>query len=166
MTHAASRGLVFTLLSGLALVLIVPAAQAHIVPQRGIKGIRLGMTVSQVRARLGPPDRIVFRRDPIQGRVRVYAYGLTHASFSPGDASAARVNGITTTSRRERTTRGVGVGSRRAQVANRVPGIRCRVEFGVDHCFIGSFLPGHRVTDFRIGPTGRVRSVTVGFVID
>jgi len=154
-----------SLLSGLVLVLAVPAAQARIVPQRGIKGIRLGMTVSQVRARLGPPDRIVFRRDPIQGRVRVYAYGLTHASFSPGNASA-RVNGITTTSRRERTTRGVGVGSRRAQVAARVRGVRCRVEFGVDHCFIGSFLAGHRVTDFRIGPTGRVRSVTVGFVID
>ena len=165
MTRAASRGLVLSLLSGLVLVLAVPAAQARIVPQRGIKGIRLGMTVSQVRARLGPPDRIVFRRDPIQGRVRVYAYGLTHASFSPGDASA-RVNDITTTSRRERTTRGVGVGSRRTQVAAKVRGIRCRVEFGVDHCFIGSFLAGHRVTDFRIGPTGRVRSVTVGFVID
>src|SRR4051794_12623098 len=139
MTRAASRGLVLSLLSGLVLLLAVPAAQARIVPQQGIKGIRLGMTVSQVRARLGPPDRIAFRRDPIQGRVRVYSYGLTQASFSPGDATA-RVNTITTTSRRERTTRGVGVGSRRAQVATKVRGIRCRVEFGVDHCFIGSFL--------------------------
>jgi hypothetical protein len=147
------------------LLLAVSAAQARIVPQEGIKGIRLGMTVSQVRARLGPPDRIMFRRDPIQGRVRVYAYGLTHASFSPGDTSA-RVNVITTTSRRERTTRGIGVGSRRAQVAARVRGVRCRVEFGVDHCFVGSFVPGGRVTDFRIDPTGRVRGVTVGFVID
>jgi hypothetical protein len=165
MTRTAAWGLVLSLLSGLVLLLAVPAAQARIVVQQSIKGIRLGRTVSQVRARLGPPDRIVFRRDPIQGRVRVYAYGLTRASFSPGDASA-RVNVITTRSRRERTARGVGVGSRRAQVAARVRGVRCRVEFGVDHCFVGSFVPGRRVTDFRIGPTGRVRSVTVGFVID
>src|SRR4051794_29605818 len=165
MTRAASRGLVLSLLSTLVLLLAVPAAQARIVPQQGIKGIQLGMTVSQVRARLGPPDRVMFRRDPIQGRVRVYAYGLTQASFSPGAASA-RVNVITTTSRRERTTRGVGVGSRRAQVAPRVRGVRCRIEFGVDHCFVGRFVAGRRVTDFRIGPTGRVRRVTVGFVID
>src|SRR4051794_30173180 len=117
----------------MALVVVVLAcsaapAQATIVPQQGIKGIRLGMTVREIRARLGAPDRIAFRRDEIQGRIRIYAYGLTQASFSPGDG--ARVNSISTTSRHERTSRGIGVGSRRALVAHEVPGVRCRVEFG------------------------------------
>jgi hypothetical protein len=129
-----------------------------------MKGIRLGMSVREVRDRLGAPDKIAFRRDEIQGRIRIYAYGLTRASFSPGDG--ARVNSISTTSRHERTSRGVGVGSRRAVVAGKVPGVRCRVEFGTDHCSIGTFAPGRRVTDFLIGTNGRVLRVTVGFVID
>jgi hypothetical protein len=134
------------------------------VVQRSMKGIRLGMTVREVRDRLGAPDRISFRKDEIQGRVRVYAYGLTRASFSPGDKG--RVNAISTTSRHERTSRGIGVGSARAQVADKVAGVRCRVEFGTNHCYLGSFSPGRRVTDFLIGADGRVRRVTIGFVID
>jgi hypothetical protein len=146
------------------LALSAAPAEAKIVVQRSMKGIGLGMTVREVRDRLGAPDRISFRHDEIQGRVRVYAYGLTRASFSPGDQ--ARVNTISTTSRHERTSRGIGVGSARAQVAAKVPGVRCRVEFGTDHCYVGSFNPGRRVTDFLIGANGRVRRVTIGFVID
>ena len=44
-------------------------------------------------------------------------------------------------------------------------GVRCRTESGFRHCFVGRFLPGRRVTDFRI-KAGRVTSVDVGFVID
>jgi hypothetical protein len=146
------------------LVASAAPAQARIVPQRGMKGIRLGMSVRDVRDRLGAPDKIAFEINPIEGRIRVYAYGLTRASFSPG--GDARVNSISTTSRHERTSRGVGVGSRRGLVARKVPGVRCRIEFGTDHCYVGSFDPGKRVTDFLIGANGRVRRVTVGFVID
>ena len=152
-------------LGATALLLLSAApAQARIVPQQGMKGIRLGMSVREVRDRLAAPDKIAFKHDEIQGRVRVYAYGLTRASFSPGDD--ARVNAISTTSRHERTSRGIGVGSSRALVARRVPGVHCHVELGIDHCYVGSFDPGKRVTDFLIGPGGRVRRVTVGFVID
>jgi hypothetical protein len=146
------------------LALSAVPAEGKIVVQRSMKGIRLGMTVREVRDRLGAPDRISFRKDEIQGRVRVYAYGLTRASFSPGDKG--RVNAISTTSRHERTSRGIGVGSARAQVADKVAGVRCRVEFGTNHCYLGSFSPGRRVTDFLIGADGRVRRVTIGFVID
>jgi hypothetical protein len=146
------------------LVFSATPAQARIVPQRGMKGIRLGMTVREVRDRLGAPDKIAFAHGPIEGRFRLYAYGLTRVSFSPG--ANARVNSISTTSRRERTSRGIGVGSRRALVARDVPGARCLVELGIDHCYVGSFGPGRRVTDFLIGATGRVHRVTVGFVID
>jgi hypothetical protein len=106
-------------------------AHAQIVPQRGIKGIRLGMSATEVRARLGVPDRNTTRPDEIQGRIRIYAYGLTTATFAT--AGRARVIAVSTSSRRERTSRGIGVGSTRASVRENVPGARCRREFGIDH---------------------------------
>lgn len=162
--HPSSARRATLTLSSLILAFSAAPAYAQIVPQRGIKGIRLDMTVREVRDRLGVPDRIIFEEDPIQGRIRVYAYGLTRASFSPGDD--ARVTGMSTTSRRERTSRGVGVGSARATVARKVPGVRCRIEYGFDHCYIGSLTPGTRARDFLIGSNGRVRRVAVGIVID
>ena len=60
---------------------------------------------------------------------------------------------------------GVGVGSSEGQVPAKVAGVRCRTESGFRHCFVGRFLPGKRVTDFRIR-RGRVTSVQVGFVLD
>jgi len=51
-------------------------------------------------------------------------------------------------------------------VKNRINGITCRTEAGVRHCSKGSFLPGHRVTDFRISAAHRVKRVTVSFVVD
>ena len=147
-----------------ALALAAPARGA-IVPQQGIKGVRLGDGVAKVRARLGAPDHVIFTRDPIIGRVRVYKYGLTYVRFD-GAGRGAKVNTVSTTSRAERTSRGVGVGSTRAQVAAKVPRVTCRVEFGVDHCYVGAFTAGHRVTDFRIASDGRVARVVVGFVVD
>jgi hypothetical protein len=140
-------------------------ADAKIVPQRSIKGIKLGMSVREVRDALGAPDKIAFAKHPILGRVRVYAYGLTRASFDGSDRDA-HVSAVSTTSRHERTSRGIGIGSVRAQVASEVPGVRCRVESGFDHCYLGSFNPGTRVTDFRIAANGRVSGVVVGFVVD
>jgi hypothetical protein len=147
-----------------ALALATPASGA-IVPQQGIKGAHLGDSVAKVRDGLGAPDKVIFTRDPIIGRVRVYRYGLTYVRFG-GTTADATVTSIDTTSRAERTSRGIGVGSTRAQVAARVPGVECKVEFGLDHCYLGQFLAGRRVTDFRITSTGRVGRVVVGYVID
>jgi hypothetical protein len=135
-------------------------AAASIVVQRGIAGVDLGMTKAKVRARLGAPARI--RRGSNEfGRFTEFVYPRVRVSFQ-GNAS---VTALTTTSRLERTVRGVGVGSTEARVRARVAGVRCRTEFGFRHCFVGRFLAGRRVTDFRIR-RGRVTSVTVGFVID
>ena len=140
-------------------------ASARILPQVGIGGIHLLKNVSQVRASLGAPDAVIFQRHPVLGRTRIYKYGLTYAMFEC-TCPSARVVSITTRSRHERTANGVGVGTPRAVVARRVRGVKCRVEFGLDHCYLGTFTAGKRVTDFRIGKSGRVASVTVGFVID
>ena len=130
-----------------------------------MKGLELGMTRDDVRAQLGSPDRASIVAHPIIGRTRVWRYGLTRATFD-GTAEDARVISLDTTSRRERLANGIGVGSSRAAVARRVPRVRCRVEFGIDHCHIGEFLAGRVVTDFAISSRGRVKRITVGRVID
>jgi hypothetical protein len=155
--------------AALAAVVVVLAAAAPagaaIVPQRSIKGARLGATVAQVRDKLGAPDKVIFTRHPIIGRVRVYKYGLTYVRFN-GTGADAEVSSVDTTSRAERTSKGIGVGSTRAQVAARVPGVKCEVESGFDHCYLGEFTAGRTVTDFRITSTGRVGRVVVGYVVD
>jgi hypothetical protein len=136
------------------------AAGATIVVQRGMAGVVLGNTQATVRARLGPPPRV--RRGQSEfGPYTEFVYPRVTVLFHGN----ARVTGLRTTSRLERTGRGVGVGSTEAQVRARVPGVRCATDVGVRHCFLGRFLPGRRVTDFRLR-RGRVTSVVIGYVLD
>ena len=157
-----TRTLVLALL---VLAALPAAASAVVVPQRGMKGVRIGDTVGEVRARLGTPDASAVVDNEIIGRQRVFRYGRTRISFN-GATRTSTVITMTTTSRRERLANGIGVGSTRRAVARRVRGVRCRIEFGVDHCQIGRSLPGRRVTDFLIGRNKRVKRITVGVVID
>jgi hypothetical protein len=148
------------------LVLALPsAAGAVIVPQEGLKGLTLGMTVDDVRGVLGKPDRFRTVRSENAGPLREWRYGLTRVTFD-GTAPDAKVLSLDTRSRAERTAAGVGVGSRKATIKRKVPKVRCLVEFSYDHCFIGAFRAGEIVTDFAIGRTGKVTRVTVGRVLD
>ena len=148
-----------------AFLALCGTASATIVPQRGMIGVEIGDSVAEVRKAAGAPDGIVFRDNEIIGRQRLYRYGKTWVLFN-GDDPDSTVSSLHTTSRRERMANGVGVGTPRREVARKVKRAKCVVEFGFDHCYIGSFRPGTRVTDFRIGKRGRVKSVTVGIVID
>jgi hypothetical protein len=146
--------------SAFAVLVSAAVASAAIVPQRGIAGVRLEMTRAQVRAVLGAPRRAVHGSNEF-GSFTVYRYRGLRITFQGN----RRVTDVFTTRPGERTARGVGVGSTEAQVRARVAGIHCRTESGFRHCFVGRFLPGRRVTDFRIR-RGRVTSVDVGFVVD
>jgi hypothetical protein len=147
-----------------ALLALCGTASATIVPQRGMLGVELGDTVREVRDELGPPDGIRFVEHEIIGRRRLYHYGRTVIGFD-GDGRRARVIDMTTRSRSERLANGIGVGSTKREVMRRVQGVRCPVEEPF-HCYIGRFLPGRRVTDFRFGRRARVNAITVGRVID
>ena len=136
------------------------AASAAIVPQRGIAGVHLAMTKAQVRAVLGAPRRAVHGSNEF-GSFTVYRYRGLRVTFQ-GNRT---VTSILTTRATERTAAGVGIGSTEGQVRAKVAGVRCRSESGFRHCFVGRFLPGRRVTDFRIR-RGHVTSVQVAFVLD
>ena len=143
-------------------ILLVGAAvaSAAIVPQRGIAGVRLAMTRAQVRAVLGAPAAAVHGRNEF-GSFTAYRYRGLRVTFQ-GNRT---VTALLATRASERTAAGVGVGSTEGQVRTKVAGVRCRTESGFRHCFVGRFLPGRRVTDFRI-KHGHVTSVDVGFVVD
>jgi len=143
-----------------AFLVCVAMASAAIVPQRGIAGVRLEMTRAQVRAVLGMPATVVHGSNDF-GSFTAYRYRGLRVTFQ-GNRT---VTAIFTTRAGERTAAGVGVGSTEGQVRAKVAGVRCRTESGFRHCFVGRFLPGKRVTDFRI-KRGHVTSVQVAFVLD
>ena len=153
------------LLAACALLLPAALADARIVPQKGIMGINLNMTRSQVVHKKGKPDSEKVVNNEILGRQRIMRYGRTRVGFS-GTRRGARVIGITTHDRRQRTRSGVGIGSSEAAVRAGVGGIHCRTEFGSRHCFKGRFRAGERVTDFSLSARDHVTRVTVAIVID
>jgi len=142
-----------------------PAAEALIVPQRGIDEIELKMTRAQVIRAKGRPDAERLVRNEIIGPQRMMRYGPTRAFFG-GFRRAAGVVTINSRDPRERTRSGVGIGSTPSQVLAGVEGIRCRGPARIHTCVKGRFRPGKRVTIFDISPQGRVNLVLIGFVID
>jgi hypothetical protein len=136
------------------------AGEGRLVPQRGIAGVRLGMTQAHVKTTVGLPRRVT-RASSELGRSTTYEYRTYSVTFFGGP----RVTSMETRSPRERTTRGVGVGSSRADVSAKVTGARCVTELGYAHCYVGTWAPGRQITDFALA-RGRVTRVTVGYVID
>jgi hypothetical protein len=143
------------------IALALPAsAAARIVPQRGIAGANLDMTQAQVRAKLGKPDKVAHPTSPIFGQYTTWFYdGTSVDMFRTQDR---KVFNVSTTSKSEKTSTGVGVGSTAAAVKKGVKGARCDQQ----HCWVGRFEGGRKVTDFRLSATGRVTRVTIGYVLD
>ena len=135
-------------------------AQAKLVPQRGMAGVDLSMSQTQVRGVLGKPLAVLRRRNEF-GPFTEYRYPFLLRIVFQGNE---RVTAVETRGRKERTPRGAGVGSSRLELTRAVPALRCEGGRG-GHCYLGAFLPGRRVTDFSLRD-GRVTRVVVGFVID
>jgi hypothetical protein len=137
-----------------AALLLAPAgaASARIVVNRSIAGIGLGMTATEVRARLGAPELAID-----SGRLRELVYRDRRLVVT---LRGARVVIVSTRSRRERTARGIGPGSVSRAVGARVAHARCGAKAGVPFCRVGSIRRGRRSTTFQI-EGGRVVTVTV-----
>jgi hypothetical protein len=151
----------------IALVTVVAAlalpasASALIQIDRGIAGARLSNTQAEVRAALGKPVRVIRGRN-IFGPTLTFRYRGGISVFFQGRRT---VTAVFLTGRGDRTRRGVGIGSSERAVRNRVPGVTCDSVSGVRSCHTNEFLPGQRITDFRIR-NGKVNRVAVSFVID
>ena len=141
-----------------AAALILPSpADAVIRLNQGMAGVRIGMTPAEVRERLGAPSSRTRH-----GRITNLIYRRPGVVVS---FLARRVVVLSTAGRRERTRRGVGVGSTERAVRRLVPGARCESAEGVRTCSVGGLDVGDRNTVFVLRG-GRVRSVTVARVFD
>jgi hypothetical protein len=152
------------LLLFVAAALLVPASAGAgvIVVGKGIRGARLGMTQKQVRAALGKPLAVVHRSNDF-GPYTELAYAGLKVTFQGNTA----VTAVRTTSASDRTAAGIGVGSTKAQVQAKVPGVHCGgKDLGPRLCQVGQSLPGKLVTAFFFSAAGRITEVLVGVVID
>src|SRR3954449_5549200 len=128
-----------------ALFAAAPAA-AVIRPQKGMAGVRLGMTQTQMRDRLGVPTRVKQAMNDF-GPLTQFFYPHSITVTFQGNR---RVTGISTRGRTEKTERGVGVGSAESAVRQKVGHVHCETIAGTHTCHVGKFAAGSRVTDFLI----------------
>jgi hypothetical protein len=141
---------------------LAPAAEAAIQLDRGIAGARLGNTRADVRTALGKPTKVTQGRNDF-GRWVSYRYPGKLTVFFQG---RERVSSVQTAGLGDRTARGIGVGSTEAQLKAGVRGLTCEaIGAGRKSCHTGDFLPGRRITDFRV-VDGKVAQVTVARVVD
>ncbi len=130
-------------------------------PQQGMAKVKLGMTKSEVRGKLGRPRKASGGRNDF-GRFTLYRYkrGL-RVYFQSGST----VTSMRTTHPRERTREGIGVGSKEKRLRDKYPKIKCRTLVRSRTCYLGELTPGERVTEFQIR-SKKVRWITIGFVLD
>lgn len=151
LTGAAAAGL---LLTGM------PSASAAIVPDVGIKGIKLDHRKKTVIRKLGEPNRIEkgvndFGKWQVLHYSRKFKITLTNKV----------VTQLRTTSAGQRTATGVGVGSTKREVKDGVAGVTCERSAGMLSCHTGDFLPGQAMTVFEFR-RGEVTMVFVARVLD
>lgn len=124
------------------------------------------MSPARVRELMGrKPSWSRSQKHPIVSRTRTWAFGQLRVVFD-GVRAGSRVISVSTTSRLDRTVRGVGVRTREPLVRARVRGVECRTEYGYRRCSLGKKVAGGVVTDFAISRKGRVSRITLALVLD
>jgi hypothetical protein len=123
-TATSVRVIVTGVLVGLVLFAWPGRAQALIEPEKAsIAGVRLDMSADEVRAMKGPPSRVLRVRTEFGVR-REYRYSRQGLRVWL-DRTTSKVETVLTTSPRERTRSGVGVGSTVPQARTYLRPSRC-----------------------------------------
>jgi len=134
---------------------LVPAAGAHaeIVSQKSIAGVELGASQIEVREAVGNPDRLVDGENSA-GPYTEFRYPKMSVFFQDdADASAVR-----TTDPKEKTAKGIGVGSSASAVKKKVGGARCKLRGRKGTCTVGRNRRGRPRTIFTVR-RGKVTAV-------
>jgi hypothetical protein len=142
-------------------VTLAAAAPAHatIAPNRGMAGVRIGMTQQQVLDILGDPTTDYTYRSGLT----TYAYKAlrVRVSFLPA-GSTNNVFMLFTSGRRERTKEGVGVGTSERTLRRRLRGEHCFRNSDGRYCELGGGEEGAKPsTAFKIGRHHRVQNVRI-----
>jgi outer membrane protein assembly factor BamE (lipoprotein component of BamABCDE complex) len=143
-----------------ACLLTAPAGQAKIVVGKSVAGVKLGMTKKKVRKALGKPDEV--------SKINAGAWNYTKPKLRVGFRKG-RVNVLLTWDRKQKTGKGIGMGSTVEQVQAAYPDADCVLDPNVAPyipiCFIAKRYRGKKSeTYFRFDtPDGKVTEMSTHF---
>ena len=160
-------GALVAVLAVALVALLAPSAEAVLVPQKSIMGVKLGQTRQQVIDRLGEPDKTVKKSHPLGGSYFELRYGRTSfLAWRDVEGALGTVFAMVTKSAKERTEDNVGVGSSEKKLRDRVKGVSCETESRRRFCMIGALRPGKVVTTFWLNSERRIYRIQISYVID
>lgn len=141
-------------------VAAAPAAQARIRVNRSIGGVQIGMSSQRVFAILGKPARRFKGEEGIT--TLVYRHHQIRVLLVEEQNNFFDVFSVQTTSPKEKTRAGVGVGTSEATLRHRLHGERCRNFPPGRACIQGGNNQGTATeTDYEIGRNHRVKAVRI-----
>ena len=151
---------------GLALagVLALPAtAAAAIVPGHGVAGVELGDSAAKVTAALGKPGSVQKYKG---GQSWFYGNGPVWWVTIRVKGASKTVRGLETSDRKQRTSRGVGVGSSMAALRKAYHRLTCKqgwLGLPYSSCWILTSVRGKKVpTNFVLNRGKPVSAVDIG----
>jgi hypothetical protein len=158
---ASARWLTVALACAAAVCLLAaPAAPAKIVVGKSVAGVKLGMTKKMVRKALGKPDEV--------SKINAGAWNYTKPKLRVGFRKG-RVTVLLTWDRKQKTGKGIGMGSTVEQVQAAYPNADCVLDPNVAPyipiCFMSTRYRGkNSETYFRFDtPDGEVTEMQTHF---
>ena len=155
-------------LIALGLLVLASAAQAAapakglIRAGKGMAGVTLGDTQSQVKAVLGTPATAKTGTNDFGKYTQLTFPGKLTTVFQGN----VNLSAISTTDTGQKTKQGIHVGSSETRLREKIPAVRCETSSGARSCTLGQFQAGKHVTIFFVKPTGLINRITVATVID
>jgi hypothetical protein len=147
---------------------IASAAQAADPPKgliragKGMAGITIGQSQTQVKAVLGKPAKTTKGTNDFGEYTQLTFPGKLTVVFQGNTV----LSSVSTTDDGQRTKEGIHVGSSETRAMQKIKGLRCEDLGDRRSCTLGRFQAGEHVTIFFVKPNGLINRITVATVID